>query len=1000
MVHCVAPTVVRCAISILNRTHSHNLSFRQNRKWTRAMVTTSRTMGRILHLAFLSSTFLNVRVEGASFLDQCNLASPQTVDAQQSVVNLPCYIAGVGVSATCFFSGGLLFGEFCGSAPSREAPTEQPSGSPSALISEQPSEGPSAGPTVESSANPSAGPTATASPSAGPTATASAPPSGVEAPEFQPGNTFPALFGQTSNMFSQGYEDPQDAVCGAVQSVLTHPSNVDICFAGATNGGVWRTTTCTSAFPVWTPLTDGEDSLSVGDMVYDQDDTSGNTIVVAVGARSSFSRIGGARIGLLKTTNALDEVPTWTVLDNSGGLINFTARGVYFRSLFVRGDLMLAAAYNSRDNFCDETGIFRSTDGGVTWTNVVNGVGLEIAADPNDPDRFYAALDFLQICAPSLGIPSGVITSNDMGATWTATADVATQPYNQGELNNAKLSVSASDSRVWAALLRNGVADAISYSDDNGASWTTMDPALTPNEGGDPDGLNPREKPGSQGAIHFSLLVSPTNSDEVYVGGDRQNTNAMGDPFPNFIGATDFTGRLFRGDASIAGTMEVPSPQWEHMTDSAMVAEIPEGGTIMGSAPHADSRDMELRLDGSLLEGNDGGISLRTNPGNSNGDWFGLCGNMQVFETHNVAYEPILKTIIFGNQDTGTIFGFLGFSDTFQSITTADGNNCMIDFSSDLPNIHYYFGFQFSVDLRLTINSETQQVVSFIQMPVPGDGQFVTPAEMNPADRAQLAIEHSGTRIGFSVDRGLSFADIDSGLSDTIQAMAWSHDGAVLYAVDFTNDVSACDNTGSNLICSVVGSAGNLPQASIAHMAVNPSDSDTIVGVQMDFDFSNPTILLSVDGGVNWSEITVLGSPVALSETGGAVAYIADVENGGFKVLVGTNRGIFIEDGGLGVGWRLLAQGLPTVPVLDLLYEAMDDTVVVATLGRGVWFLNNAQNALSPGASPLFESTRPASSIPRDMILGLGNLNDGLLVDFVPPDDFSRDASMPSDPKG
>ena len=59
--------------------------------------------------------------------------------------------------------------------------------------------------------------------------------------------------------------------------------------------------------------------------------------------------------------------------------------------------------------------------------------------------------------------------------------------------------------------------------------------------------LNPSETPGGQGGTHFSIFVDPNNDDIVYVGGDRQDS-----PFPNPVGATDFTGNLFRGDVSVA----------------------------------------------------------------------------------------------------------------------------------------------------------------------------------------------------------------------------------------------------------------------------------------------------------------------------------------------------------------------------------------------------------------------------------------------------------------
>ena len=62
------------------------------------------------------------------------------------------------------------------------------------------------------------------------------------------------------------------------------------------------------------------------------------------------------------------------------------------------------------------------------------------------------------------------------------------------------------------------------------------------------------------------------------------------------------------------------------------VAAIPGGGTISGSSPHADSREMVFDANGNLVEGDDGGIYRRTSPGSSAGDWFSINGNLQVTE--------------------------------------------------------------------------------------------------------------------------------------------------------------------------------------------------------------------------------------------------------------------------------------------------------------------------------------------------------------------------------
>ena len=128
-------------------------------------------------------------------------------------------------------------------------------------------------------------------------------------------------------------------------------------------------------------------------------------------------------------------------------------------------------------------------------------------------------------------------------------------------------------------------------------------------EGGVFYGINP----GGQGAIDFSIAADPNNANIVYVGGDQQPG-----PFPNSVGASSGTGRLFRGDASKpAGT------QWTPLTNTA---------TASGSAPHADSRDMTVDELGRLIEVDDGGVYVRTNPQSNAGDWFSLNEDLQVGE--------------------------------------------------------------------------------------------------------------------------------------------------------------------------------------------------------------------------------------------------------------------------------------------------------------------------------------------------------------------------------
>src|SRR5690606_11768315 len=73
-------------------------------------------------------------------------------------------------------------------------------------------------------------------------------------------------FGQVENI------PLYNSVVGAVHALLTHPTDPDILYIGATNGGLWRTDTATSFYPTWTPLSDSLHSLSIGAMAFDTAD--------------------------------------------------------------------------------------------------------------------------------------------------------------------------------------------------------------------------------------------------------------------------------------------------------------------------------------------------------------------------------------------------------------------------------------------------------------------------------------------------------------------------------------------------------------------------------------------------------------------------------------------------------------------------------------------------------------------------------------------------------
>jgi hypothetical protein len=459
----------------------------------------------------------------------------------------------------------------------------------------------------------------------------------------------PSTQGQVENITNR-------EVVGAVNTVAPHPTDPNTVYLGAVNGGIWKTTNAMAASPTWQNQTDVEKSLSVGALEFDPTDAAAQTLVAGTGHFSSFLREGGALVGLLRTTNG---GASWTLI--AGGALN----GLNISGVAPRGSTIVISA---------NTGIWRSTDTGTTWTQISGsagtglpaGLSFRLVGDPTNSARLFTNAG-----------TNGLYRSTDTGATWTKVSTAAMDTLILGA-NNIRIAVGTSNN-TYVAIARFGQLAGVFRSGDGGGTWTALD---LPASGG--VGIHP----GGQGGIHLSLAPDPNNANIIYIGGDRQPQ-----PFPNSIGAADYSGRLFRGDAS-----QPAGSQWVHLTHSNTLGAT-GGGTASRSAPHADSRDMKVASNGILIEGDDGGIYRRTSPQANTGDWFSMNGNLQTTEFHSIAWDGNSHVIIGGAQDTGTPQQILTSNVQWQSVSTGDGGDVAVDDSST-PGLStryssYYNLFQF-----------------------------------------------------------------------------------------------------------------------------------------------------------------------------------------------------------------------------------------------------------------------------------------------------------------
>lgn len=711
--------------------------------------------------------------------------------------------------------------------------------------------------------------------------------------------------------------EPGNEVVGGIQTVLADPGNPDILYAGAVNGGIWRTRNATLASPDWQPLTDHLISLSIGAL--EMDPGNSRRLVAGIGAFSNFGLIGGVLTGLLLSVDGGDH---WSELRNPL-LVRQNMSGVA-----IRGRLLLAAA----NGFFGTGGLFRSTNLGATWRRVSGTHGLpvgpifDLVGDPGNPRRFYATVQ-----------GTGVFRSDNAGTTWTNISHNDLSPGGADATiksignDNAEMAV-AGDGRLYLAVLVLGRAAYIGFSDDHGASWTAMDLPQTPEADGTIQGLNP----GGQGATNFSIRADSHDPSIVYVGGDRQP-----DPFPNFLGALDYSGRLFRGDTTVAPTGDVPSPQWQHLTHRNDIAAIPGGGTASSSAPHADSREAVVDALGDLIEVDDGGIYVRTQPHDNTGDWFSINGNIQTTEFHDIAYDTVSNIIIGGTQDAGTPQQQVPGGTTWQSVSTGDGGDVAVDDSSVAGMSIRYSSFDDLQDFRRETYDAGNHFVSarnpalaVVKGGSPLQPQFVTPVELNAIDQRRLIIGGLNSTYE-SWDQGETITEAGPGIGvNPGSPVAYggrrgrTGNPDVLYV-----------GSGSEVFLRTAPAPTPLqptafPGGEVRDIVLDPGNWAVAY-------VADPRkVFVTRDAGATWADIS--GN---LRSTD-----LRTIAFAGGRVFVGGQFGVSVMETSRPGAWRKFGPDIPNAPVFDLDYDSADDVLVAGTLGRGTWL---AEHVSGRSGAPL-----------------------------------------------
>jgi hypothetical protein len=736
-------------------------------------------------------------------------------------------------------------------------------------------------------------------------------------------------------------EIPGGPEAGAVQALAVDPTNANIVYAGTVNGGVWKTTNATAANPTWTPLTDQQlPALSIDSLAISP--VNSNIVYAGTGSWSSFGAMDGSPgVGLARST---DGGATWQVLAAD----TFTNQRIYkvVPTTLDAGNVVLAdarGAGNSVAGFSPGGGVYRSSDGGQTFSRISGapGSGLpdqfttDLVADPSNPSRFYAAvgLPFSHVATGS----EGVYRSDDCGLTWT--------PVNTGltGLNTGPWIRLGSGHGVVYAMVISGAGNlqGVFRSTDLGATWTSMGtPAL--------DIFASKE-----GSIFGAIAADPTDPNVVFLSGDGIviNNNKTVD-----------IGTVVRGDASL-------KQPWTSVVDVG----------ANNTAPHPDSRAMVFD-NGDLLEASDGGIYRLANPETpATRVWNSASGNLATAEFHSVAYDPVSHVLIGGLQDNGYVVQAAPGNPTWSEFMSGDGGVVAVDsdqaahpgtsirYSSiqffgntqglhpkDNPQDIEYLG-SFSRQ-TFDANNVGGTAVPIALRIVAGAGsgkdlfhfdpniQFFQPFVLNSIDARRMLI---GTgNLYESFDQGDSLTDLGSAGaivgSSTVGNLGYNI--AMAYG-GRSNGVANPDvfyvGAGAHILHRAhlgdpITTLSAYPGGNVMNLAVDPQDYRRLYVV----DQQN-RIWASFDEGTSWTELTANLHQLTNDYVGRTITIFSSPSAKDDVLIVGAQGGVFemVRPEQAGGRWMVLGDGLPHALVLDVHYDYTDNMLVTGTLGRGAWTL-------------------------------------------------------------
>lgn len=678
---------------------------------------------------------------------------------------------------------------------------------------------------------------------------------------------------------------------GRINDIEVHPTNSRIIYAGAAGGGVWKSTDGGTSF---NPIFD-EYCQSIGTITLDPNDPD-NTIYVGTGetwTRNSVS-IGD---GLFKS---VDGGANWTKIgfDNSERIANVIVNPENSNEIYVG---VLGALWSDSD----ERGVYKSSDGGQTWEQLLyidQKTGCaDLAMDPTNPQVLYASMWEFRRTAWSFesgGNKSALFKSTDGGKTWNKIHN----GFPEGNLGRLAIAIAPSNTDVLYTVIEaeKDERKGLYRSNDTGASWEQLNNDF---------GITVRP-------FYFSrITVDPRDEDVVVKAGLFGSISRDGGKTFKSLGAMhpdihDIVFGIKDSDIMYVGTDGGVYRTLDGGTTMDFVDDLP-----LSQFYHISVDDAEPYNVYGGLQDNGSWYGPSTSPnGVQARDWKPMGGG----DGFRVLKHPTKPVVYSEMQGAANVWRYNTEKKLLKTIEPQPSEGIdKLRFNWNAPmavSIHqpdrFYMGSQYlhrSEDM-----GDTWEIIS-------PDLTTNDPAKQNQVDSGGLSKDNSGAENHTTI-----FTIMESPLDENI-IWVGTDDGNVQITRDggktWTNTVANIPGLPANTWCYHI-EASSLDKGSAYAVFDGHTKGD-----------KKPYAYKTTDYGASWTSIIT-------DEVHGFARSIQEDYVNPDLLFLGTEFGLYITLDG-GISWSKFTNNMPAVAIHHLELQKATNDLVMGTHGRGVIILDD-----------------------------------------------------------